>query len=82
MGRDDGEPDERPAQKLTIEGFWLGKLEVTNEQFAAFLKESSRYEPMFWNKEGYNDPKQPVVGITWQDANAYAEWAGLRLPPA
>ncbi|MCH8291686.1 SUMF1/EgtB/PvdO family nonheme iron enzyme [Candidatus Poribacteria bacterium] len=33
-----------------------------------------------WKSSKYNQPNQPVVGVTWYDAMAYAQWAGKRLP--
>lgn len=80
MGRQDGDSDEKPAHEISVKGFWLGKYEVTNEQYAAFLKSKKRSKPMYWETPGYDGPKQPVVGLTWQNAKAYADWAGLRLP--
>ena len=38
--------------------------------------------PKCWGFPGYNDPKQPVVGVTFWDAYAFAKWAGKRLPTA
>ena len=38
------------------------------------------HEPAFWNDPRFNAPRQPVVGVTWFDAYAYAAWAGKRLP--
>ncbi|HVE40432.1 MAG TPA: bifunctional serine/threonine-protein kinase/formylglycine-generating enzyme family protein [Planctomycetota bacterium] len=38
------------------------------------------HRPAFWTDASYNGPKQPVVGVTWYDAYAYAAWAGKRLP--
>ena len=38
--------------------------------------------PKCWGFPGYNDPNQPVVGVTFWDAYAYAKWAGKRLPTA
>ncbi|MCP4410448.1 MAG: formylglycine-generating enzyme family protein, partial [Gammaproteobacteria bacterium] len=59
---------------------YIDKYEVTNAQYGAFLRETGRAEPSFWHSKVYSDPKQPVVGVSWDDAVAYAEWTGKRLP--
>jgi formylglycine-generating enzyme len=38
MGAEDGQSDEKPVRKVTVDGFWMDKTEVTNEQFAEFAK--------------------------------------------
>ncbi len=80
MGSESGDPDEKPAHGLTVAGFWLGRYEVTNRQYARFLKETGRQPPAFWDDPRYNKPDQPVVGVKFRDALAYCKWAGLRLP--
>ncbi|MCP4996727.1 MAG: formylglycine-generating enzyme family protein, partial [Gammaproteobacteria bacterium] len=37
-------------------------------------------EPGYWADRRFNQPEQPVVGVSWEDVIKYAEWAGLRLP--
>lgn len=37
MGCDEGEPDERPAHRVTLGSYWIGRTMVTNAQFAKFL---------------------------------------------
>ncbi|MBW1803114.1 MAG: formylglycine-generating enzyme family protein, partial [Deltaproteobacteria bacterium] len=77
-GRDD---DEGPVHKVEVPGFDMGKYPVTNEQYARFLeKNSDASEPRFWADRKYNQPRQPVVGVSWGDAKQFAKWAGLRLP--
>lgn len=41
------------------------------------------HKPAFWGQErfaAFNQPRHPVVGVSWYDAYAYAAWAGKRLP--
>lgn len=48
---------------------------VTNAQFAAFLHASrSEIRPEYFDNSNYNQPEQPVIGISAADAESYAEW--------
>jgi len=142
MGASDnkGRKDEYPAHVVRVDGFWMDKTEVTNEQFAAFVKatgyttvaerkpdweEIKKQLPpdtakppeealvpasltfnspetpvaindvsQWWNwtaGANWRHPKgpgstiegkenYPVIHIAWDDAMAYATWAGKRLP--
>ena len=71
---------ESPQHSVKVPSFYLGVHPVTNEQYARFLWESSDVEaPSEWGNRGYNQPRQPVVGVCWDDARLYCEWAGLIL---
>jgi formylglycine-generating enzyme required for sulfatase activity/serine/threonine protein kinase len=83
MGRDDGkEVSEKPAHKVTVEPFFMDVYETTNEEYAEFVKATGRKPPQNWKGGNYPDgqAKFPVVGVNWEDAAAYADWAGKRLP--
>ena len=72
---------ERPVHLVRVKSFYMGRYPVTNEQYARFLKAVPDIsEPKYWSDRSYNQPQQPVVGVSWDDARAYAAWAGLRLP--
>jgi formylglycine-generating enzyme required for sulfatase activity len=61
--------------------YWLYKTEVTNAQYARFLAANpAQRKPPFWEDARFNAPRQPVVGVSWEDAAAYCRWAGARLP--
>ena len=73
--------NERPQHQVTVSTFYLGKYPVTNEQYARYLAANpGAPEPKHWANREYNQARQPVVGVSWEDAERYAAWAGLRLP--
>ncbi|MCB1149400.1 MAG: SUMF1/EgtB/PvdO family nonheme iron enzyme [Chlamydiia bacterium] len=60
-----------------VRGFYIDAREVTNGEYAEFLKATNRPFPKNWPK---GKDSQPVVNITYEDAKAYASWKGKRLP--
>lgn len=81
LGSDDLGEHEQPLHQVRLSPFLIGKYPVTNEQYRRFLESGTGYrKPAFWGEESFNRPLQPVVGVSWDDAMAYCEWAGLQLP--
>jgi formylglycine-generating enzyme required for sulfatase activity len=83
--------NERPAHRVRItRGFWLYRNPVTNGQYGRFCRETGHRAPEVtqdgktfkpaWADPDLNGDLQPVVGVTWDDAAAYCEWSGGRLP--
>ena len=75
-------PDESPQQQLTLPAYYLDRYEVSNEEYRHFVLETGHRMPIGW-QDAYLDEDQqllPVAGVSWDDANAYAHWAGKRLP--
>jgi len=142
MGAKDqeGRKDEYPAHQVKLDGFWMDEKEVTNREFAAFVK-ATGYKTIAERKPDWEEIKKqlppgtpkppdnilvpaaltfnppshpvpldnasqwwawttganwkhpegpkstiagrdnfPVTQVCWEDANAYAKWAGKRLP--
>ena len=73
---------EAPRNKVYVKPFYIDRYEVTNRQYQAFVKVTGHNAPGGWNGTHYPEGQgdYPVTGMTWQDAKAYAEWAGKRLP--
>jgi serine/threonine protein kinase len=81
LGSDHPKDDASPIHRVILSPFWVGKFPVTNEQYGRFLKEDLKApRPKFWGDTRFNQPRQPVVGVTWSEIRAYCAWAGLRLP--
>jgi formylglycine-generating enzyme required for sulfatase activity len=73
VGTDDPDSDEerRPLHRVSLSAFWIDRTEVTNAEFARF-RPSHTFAP--------GQGKLPATGVTYDDAAAYAHWAGKRLP--
>jgi serine/threonine-protein kinase len=86
MGRNGGDKFEAPVFSVTLAPFFIDRTEVTNEDYQKFIKATIRPAPANWPanwKDGNlpaGEAKLPVVNVTWEDASAYARWAGKRLP--
>lgn len=73
--------DQRPQHSVTLAEYWVDKYPVTNEQYAHFVKEADAERNVDWRKAFTpGKEKHPVVYVNWDDARAYGEWCGKRLP--
>lgn len=81
LGADDINDWTRPVHRVHLAPFWIARHPVTNEQYGRFLAaHPGAAPPEFWQDERFNTPQQPVVGVSWEDAEAYCRWVGLALP--
>lgn len=68
-------------EQVSLKNFYIDKFPVTNDQFRRFMVETNYHKrPHFIDTSTWGAPHQPIVGIDWEDATAYAEWTGKRLP--
>ena len=74
--------DDRPVRPVYIDAFYLDEHEVTNAQYARFVLKTGHRAPYNWPHGRLPNGKEsfPVVDVSWDDAAAYARWAGKRLP--
>ena len=76
-----GDQDELPQTSVYLPDYYIDKYPVTNRKFYEFVIDAG-YKPQGkWDKyysKGTAD--LPVRGVTWNDANEFAQWAGKRLP--
>jgi len=88
MGSDTGDPEDAPAQETDLPAFKIDRFEVTNAEFATFVEsisyathaEQAGGSKNWRDYAGEGRENHPVVKVTWNDAVAYCEWAGKRLP--
>lgn len=86
MGWEAGHPGERPRHRVWVDGFAIGRGPVTNREYARFLDATGAAPPAWWRDPRFDDPGQPVVGVSWAEAVQFCEWlsreegAGYRLP--
>jgi formylglycine-generating enzyme len=80
MGWDGGHPAERPVHVVWVDAFCIAVTPVTNAEWAAWLAATGAASPAFWGVPGFEAADQPVVGVSWDEAAAFAAWVSARLP--
>jgi iron(II)-dependent oxidoreductase len=84
--------NERPRHAVELAAFEIDRTPVTNSSYMDYMGETGAKPPMYWERDGQGwtrtamgvtapvDPMRPVVHVSWHEAEAYARWAGKRLP--
>jgi formylglycine-generating enzyme required for sulfatase activity len=95
MGCNEGPAKHQPQHEVDIDAFLIDRYPVTNREYKVFVDAADYpvpcYDVSWCDTRDYNwDPERrsfpdgradhPVVLVAWQDAFAYARWAGKRLP--
>jgi formylglycine-generating enzyme required for sulfatase activity len=63
--------DEGPVHEVCVDGFWMGKHEVTNGQYRRFI---AQHDSASYQGHSLNGDDQPAVHMTWEEAKAFADW--------
>jgi gamma-glutamyl hercynylcysteine S-oxide synthase len=85
--------NERPRHQVEVAPFAIDRTPVTNAAYVEFLEDTGAEPPMYWERDGEGgwvrtamgrtepvDPGLPVIHVSWHEADAFARWAGKRLP--
>ncbi len=84
--------NERPRHMVEIDAFLIDRTPVTNRAYAEFVSDTGTEPPMYWEADGDwwartpmghrepVDPDEVVIHVSWHEADAFARWAGKRLP--
>ncbi len=84
-GSGSGGFDEQPERIIYLDAFLIDRFEVTNHHYAEFVAATGHRKPgppsrYAKNMERMRGLNQPVVYVSWEDADAYCRWKGKRLP--
>ena len=76
-----GDDSELPIHEVELDAFYMDTSQVTVGQFKQFVGDSG-YDYDDWDYVAEYSPtnQHPMIYVDWNDAVAYAEWAGKRLP--
>jgi len=84
--------NERPRHTVELAAFAIDRTPVSNATYISFMEETGAEPPTYWERDGEGwvdsargrrapvDPAEPVIHVSWHEADALARWAGKRLP--
>jgi gamma-glutamyl hercynylcysteine S-oxide synthase len=85
--------NERPRQMVELAPFEIDSWPVTNREYAQFVEDTGTEPPLYWERDGDGgwvdtamgrreqlDPELAAIHVSWHGADAFARWAGKRLP--
>jgi iron(II)-dependent oxidoreductase len=85
--------NERPRHAVQLESFEIDRTPVTNSTYTEFMEDTGAEPPLYWERDGATGwvltrmggrdqihPTHPVLHVSWHEAEAFARWAGKRLP--
>lgn len=87
-----GYDNERPRHSVELAAFEIDRTPTSNAAYIEFMEATGAEPPLYWEREGDEwvdiargrrtsiDPAQPVIHVSWDQADAFARWAGKRLP--
>ncbi|HBR52170.1 MAG TPA: hypothetical protein DEA71_19090, partial [Nitrospira sp.] len=74
------EHGDETKHQVVLDPYWIDRYEASNARYKQFMKATSHPAPAYWDDPRLNKQNQPVVGVSWTDANAFCKWEGKRLP--
>jgi formylglycine-generating enzyme required for sulfatase activity len=82
MGSDNADDREKPRHTHAMpRGYYIGRFETRLEEYEAFVSATGHDAGADWRSKGQPEAADlPVDRLNWGDANAFCDWAGLRLP--
>jgi iron(II)-dependent oxidoreductase len=84
--------NERSRHRVELTAFEIDRTPVSNAAYAEFMEDTGAEAPLYWERDGEVwvsaamgrraplDPARPVIHVSWDGADAFARWAGKRLP--
>lgn len=85
--------NERRRHAAELADFEIDRTAVANSSYMQFMEETGAQAPMYWERDGDGgwvsaamgrgtsiEPDHPVIHVSWEQADAFARWAGKRLP--
>ncbi len=84
--------NERPRHAVELAPYEIDRTPVANAAYLEFMEATGAEAPMYWSRDGNRwtsiamgrrepvQPDHPVVHVSWEQADAFARWAGKRLP--